>query len=494
MPLRPGHNRSGRRSEEENVRTVSRLIVTATLIAVGLTAVTPTVLSVAPTIEAPTRVYTPVNTPLAFTAADPVSLESRSVELADPATSSAPCDPSAASPNYDGCITAKFDLFPNQNAVSDYGTIAVTLAGQADINTGTNGSTTFQVIGSLADVNATIATLVYTPPPDEGGVPFETRNPLELVVTSINGDGTSDQATHTIEIKVEGDLDPPVLTVPAGPITVTLPDDEFIYPDDGPGPGVDPITVEDPDVEQGELDDVMLIVLYLDCGGAPGGGIMLSGGGGINGADLADAVASEATSLPVGTITAVLAAMATVGVPVDVTTLSFDNGGPGVNVVAEISDLDGINDVVERIFFYPPASNATCELWYIVTDFGNNGMPALYNPAGFEVPSLDPTEFIAVDSTVFEVEGNGAPDAVATHTRRTSTPHSTLSLPGCWRTTATLTTTRSPSRPTPTQRTERSPASTPTDRSPTRPTRATSVPTPSPTRSKTPPASPTPPR
>ncbi|HSP28773.1 MAG TPA: Ig-like domain-containing protein [Ilumatobacteraceae bacterium] len=407
------------------MRTVGRLVITATLITIGLLVQAPAVVAAAPTIEGPERVYTGVTTPLAFTAApDPVSLSSRLVKLSGAATSSAPCNPTLASPNYTGCITAKFELFPNgnQTVVADYGTIGVTLAGQARINTGTNNSTTFQVIGLLADVNATIATLVYTPGTEEDvpGVPFETRDPLVLEVTSINGDGTSDQAQRTIEIKVENSLDPPELTVPAGPITVTLPDAEYIYPDDGPGVGVDPITVEDPDVEQGEADDELLVILYLDCGAVPGAGIELSAGGGITAVDLAGAVAG-ATALPAGTITAVLAGIATgaqtLGVPIDVTTLSFDNGGPGVTAVAEISDLGGINDVLSRIWFYPPASDATCTLWYVVTDFGNNGMPVAYTPPmgpvdGFEVPSLDPTDFIDVDFTVFEVEGNGAPDAV----------------------------------------------------------------------------------
>jgi hypothetical protein len=413
------------------VRTVGRLVITATLIAIGLVIQVPVAVAAAPTIEAPTRVYTAVNTPLPFTAApDPVSLTSRLVKLSGAATSAPPCDPGAVTPEYTGCITAKFDLQPNGNntVVDDYGTIGVSLAGQAQINDGTNNTTTFQVIGTLADVNATIATLMYTPGSEEDvpGVPFETRDPLNLVVSSINGDGSGENAQRTIEIKVENTLDPPELTVPPGPLAVTLPDTEYIYPDDGPGIGVDPITVEDPDVEQGEADDELLLVLFVDCGAVPGAGIGLSGGGGITALDLAGAVAG-ATALPAGTIAAVLAGVATgaqaLGVPVDVTTLSFDNGGPGVSAVAEITDLQGINDVLSRIWFYPPASDATCTLWYVVTDFGNNGMPIAYTPPvldagdnvivdGFEAPSLDPTDFIDVDSTVFEVEGNGAPDAV----------------------------------------------------------------------------------
>ncbi len=89
------------------------------------------------------------------------------------------------------------------------GTVSVTLQGGATISAGANGSGTLTLAGSQADINATLATLVY-----QGTLNY--NGPDTLTVTSTDANSGTD--VDTVAITVTSVNDAPVNTVPGAQV------------------------------------------------------------------------------------------------------------------------------------------------------------------------------------------------------------------------------------------------------------------------------------
>ena len=93
------------------------------------------------------------------------------------------------------------------------GVLDVTLSGSATISAGTNGTNDLTIEGTVGDVNATLASLLYTGNPDVVGVAADT-----LTVTADDGGNTGTggalQDVEAIQIDLTAVNDDPVLTVP----------------------------------------------------------------------------------------------------------------------------------------------------------------------------------------------------------------------------------------------------------------------------------------
>lgn len=112
-----------------------------------------------------------------------------------------------------------------------FGTLALTLAGSASVSFGAIGTPAVTLSGTMVDLNATLASLAYTPDRD-----FDAVDVLTLVST----DGTALSDTDTITLTVTPVDDPPVLTgvtlsvLQGGTTTLSMSDFTIVDPD-GPG-------------------------------------------------------------------------------------------------------------------------------------------------------------------------------------------------------------------------------------------------------------------
>src|SRR5690606_29576006 len=91
------------------------------------------------------------------------------------------------------------------------GTINVTLSGSATISAGSNGSNTFTISGSQADINATLATLIY-----QGNTGFVGNDVMTVISTDSGGSPLTD--IDNIIISVTSSNTAPVNTVPGSQI------------------------------------------------------------------------------------------------------------------------------------------------------------------------------------------------------------------------------------------------------------------------------------
>ena len=93
-------------------------------------------------------------------------------------------------------------------AVSD-GVLNVTLAGSATISTGTNGTNDLTILGTVADINATLATLTYTGNTDVTGTAADSLT----VITNDGGNtgsGGAQQVVNFVQININPVNDNPV--------------------------------------------------------------------------------------------------------------------------------------------------------------------------------------------------------------------------------------------------------------------------------------------
>jgi hypothetical protein len=87
------------------------------------------------------------------------------------------------------------------------GSLSVSLAGGATISAGANGSSTLTLSGTLAQINAALASVVY-----QGSADFNGSDTLTVVSTDANGASDTDAVAITVSAVNDG----PVNTVPGG--------------------------------------------------------------------------------------------------------------------------------------------------------------------------------------------------------------------------------------------------------------------------------------
>jgi hypothetical protein len=136
------------------------------------------------------------------------------------------------------------------------GTVTVTLAGGASISAGTNGTNTLTVSGSEADINATLATLVY-----QGNLNFNGGDTLTVVSTDSAGTPLSD--TDPVAITVNAINDAPVLNTAGTTALTTITEGDINNQGDlvsdiiATGAGGNPIT----DVDSGAVEGIAVTIV-----------------------------------------------------------------------------------------------------------------------------------------------------------------------------------------------------------------------------------------
>ncbi|HEV7720402.1 MAG TPA: Ig-like domain-containing protein [Iamia sp.] len=339
----------------------------------------------------PERLYTLVDTPIAFTGVDPISGDDRAIVVTATDGGCAPVDGNDWS--LDGCARVQLDVAHGQLAVP----LQTTLGGVGEpdgIATGgaiVDGSTDGDGTGLVVNLNGTqdqlddaLALLTYTP---DSGYEYTGSNPESLGIVVTDGTTPADNASHDVEIFVEQVNDGPDLTVPsevavAAGGSVSVPAVEPMVGVNGD------LYVEDPDITEGEADDEMLFVMVATCGQ-----FSLRGGALTLGQTIEDLLTSE--GVPDLAITAILAAL-----PFEVTGQMFATGNPTDlhEGLAAIATFDELDYALSQVDFVAPATDGTCDLWTIVTDLGHNGLPFQYvgSPLGgrddpkpgVEIPAL----------------------------------------------------------------------------------------------------------
>jgi hypothetical protein len=399
------------------VRIAAVVAIIATLVAVGPEWAT----AASPSLTAPTRVYGTVNQPLPFTpgAKDAISDQELdiTVELADLGDT---CDTSAGN-NYDITTCPRVQMQVNQGVLAIDVDTDLTDAALPDgvaaggaIFESTNGNGTGPVInlnGTDTQINAALDTLVYAPDTDAEN---DLLTPFLLDIKAIDDDNATADVDATVQIRIDEANEGPSLTVPATqnvaassstPLPASAP--AFTTP---PTPG--DWNVEDPDVKEG-VPDSMLLVMFATCGTFELRGSSLPIEGLIT--DALDNYAedlygndpssqSERDAL-VATILAVI--------PPEALAASIETSAPNVAKTgyAGIGTVDDLVYLLSQVTFNAPAAPATCELWTVVTDLGNDGLPLEYHPlpddgdgnpqVGIEVPDLG----VDYDITTYVVDG-----------------------------------------------------------------------------------------
>jgi hypothetical protein len=348
--------------------------------------------AVAPSLTLPPeRLYTLVDTPIAFTGADPISGDDRALALTTTDDGCAPADGNDWS--LDGCARVQLDVahgelaVPLQTTLGGVGEPDGIATGGAIVDGSTNGDGTGLVVnlnGTQDQLNDALAVLTYTP---DSGYEYDGTNPEALDVLVADGTTPADNTSHSVEIFVQQLNDWPDLTVPseaavAAGGTVSLPAVEPPVGTNGD------LYVEDADITDGEADDEMLFVMVASCGE-----FSLRGGALTFGQTIEDLLTSE--GVPDLAIAAILAAL-----PSEVTSQMFATGSPTDwrEGLAAVAEYDELNYALSQVDFQAPATDGTCDLWTIVTDLGNNGLPVQYvgSPLGgrdqpqpgVEIPAL----------------------------------------------------------------------------------------------------------
>jgi hypothetical protein len=360
----------------------------------------------------PERLYTLINTGIAFAGQDPISGDDRELVIT---TNDDNCDPLADNddepgPDYflQGCARVQLSVGHGDLAIPLSTTLGFPLpdglhSGGAVVESSQNGDGTGLTVnlnGTQDQLNDALADLTYTPDND---YQYNGSNPETLEIDVINGDQADPGTlTYWVEIRVEQENDGPTLTVPAGPYDVAP---SSATPIPAVMPGVNDLGefyVEDPDIEDVGLEDEMLLVMVATCGQFElrGGSLTLYN-------DIAEAMVDylDIPQAEADTLTALI--------PATITGAPFATGNPGDPHVAlaGIGSFDEINYALSYVTYLAEGTAGSCDLWTVITDLGNNGLPFQYvgSPIGgrddpqpgFEIPDLG----LDFDSTTFIVDG-----------------------------------------------------------------------------------------
>jgi len=392
-------------------RRIGAIVVVGSVSTAGLVTGGNVAVAAPPVItDPPTRVYTAVEVPIVFNGmADPITGDTRAIDIASAEGNHATCNP--GSNHNDGqytgaCVSVQLQV--------DHGTLSLSSgAVEFHVGDGTN-DTQINISGTLPDINAALKTLTYTPADD-----YETTDgsPAELDVSVQDAKTVTETTNLTVDIRVEGDNAWPDLAAPTDdPYDVNV-NQVFTILD---STGTEEYTVTDEDIDQGEVDDYMLGVAWVDCGE-----INFPVDGGVLGepaALLADA----------GFDPALLPGMVPNGLGYST------SGSDAAQAVAWLAGIDTFNDVMRWIEFHAPATAGTCTMTMVVTDLGNNGMPLAEEIPSPGIDFDDSVQFNVIDDTTSTTTSSSTsiPDDSTTTSSSsipgdsTTTSSSSTSVPG----------------------------------------------------------------
>ena len=238
-------------------RMLSVVGVGAVVVSVGLTGVQAAEATV-PTITGPAAVFILPDVPIPFTGTDLLSSESKTISTN--ATSGATCDPTASPAVLTGCASVKLDV--------GHGKLSYDPTGVDPTVGDPTGNGTQQFAGTAASINTALGTLVYTPDSGYQNLPSSPTYLQVDVIDGTTGDSTqsgSPSGSLFVEVRVA-----PLNSFPSN----TVPGDQVVAGGSDTAFPNNAFSVADSDVEKGETDDQMLLVLWADCGTFD-----LSGGG-----------------------------------------------------------------------------------------------------------------------------------------------------------------------------------------------------------------------
>lgn len=403
------------------------------LLAIGLTGLAvgihPVPAAAAPTLtDPPTRLYwltdSPVPLPFSDSAPgtfdpaedDPISGQSRAIVVATAADDAA-CNPTDGNNwSFTGCVTVHVEgvthgelAIPVDTDLNDPGDPEAILAGGSILQSSTNGDGTgndLRFTGSRTEVNASLQEMTYTA---DAGYQFDGTNEEELRTTVTDADGTVGPVTTQIRVHPVNDF--PTLTVPAGPINVAVDgtvDEPVVEPaiNDLGTTSMDDVDIDDAP----EFDGRALLVMFSTCGEFSLRGSL----------PLVDDIEQALVNL--GFDQDAAAALVAL-LPPEVTAQTFGTGNaldPHSAIAAIGTWDDEINYALGQITFDAPAQDDDCDLWTIVSDLGDTGLPLSYEgdpPTGFEIPAFG----VAFDKVTYIV-GNGAPDITVSMPETLSVP------------------------------------------------------------------------
>lgn len=262
------------------------------------------------------------------------------------------------------------------------------------------------VIGTTDQVNAALDLLRYTPDADYF---YDGSNPETLSVDIVPGSGAG-SLTQSVDIRVQDLNDFPAVAVPSTVYAVAPGDEVVLAP-----PAAWEVTDDDNDEPDGDgtLDgpgEEFIVVAWASCGY-----FHFQGASGMALRDDLEEVIAYALDLdpamdPAWRQTIIDAFLAVI--PDDVEALPFATGNPNEYATAfagVTDDLDWLNYHLDEITFaavtdpatMTPLADTLCDVRFLVTDIGNNGLPLQYlgdPPEGIEVPFFG-----------FDVDTNDAP-------------------------------------------------------------------------------------
>jgi hypothetical protein len=368
----------------------------------------------------PGPVYDEIDTDVVFDwAPDPHTGEPRKLEIVG-GTENFPCahgddpddgeigtpDPPNQSAPSGGCFTVQVDLNNINNGLVNFtGASGGGLPGGAEVLNATPlPAAHFNIFGTREEVNAALRTLTFEPasgyetsyPPASGDPTFITLTIYDGAqdkIAFVDGDGdVIDPDQITLDVRLEQPNDPPDLTIGVQnqPVEVPAGGEAVLSNDDGNGVDefADDTFIEDPDIDDDEDDDFILMVAWLD------------GGNGLADFSLSPSVSPECVTildeiiaqddatdlgeplehhcdvLP-GPITASL-------VPADIPgSISFGTDTQDEQAIAllgRIEEADNVDGTAEGILQYiefdaPPSGDCDCTITVVVSDLGNNGLP-----------------------------------------------------------------------------------------------------------------------
>lgn len=364
--------------------------------------------SAATTLQFPAEVFGPkapdtsASIPVPFNIDDPIALTPRAIVIA---TNGAD-DACPSSFTYDG--NPEGGCTEVQLAVNT-GTVAVAVTGGAGSNETTGGAEVLQdggsggtinIVGTDVKVNAALQTLVYTPPlvdPFDNTDAFETIDVaggrVFLTISPQDGndvayDNGAGGSSEVVEIRIEGLNDAPTLEVGPNP---SVPPPYNLTPDGNAGTTEletnDLVVLEDVDLEEGELDDFILVVAWVT-----EGRFLLRQDNGCVGSPDQIFTADFCLDSDFVNLLAELGPVADLvpsSVLGELTSLAPDFTTPS-QAIAFVAEHDLAVNILTRFDYFADENDCDCSFNVFATDLGNNGMP-LPGPVPFVMPSARPS-------------------------------------------------------------------------------------------------------
>ena len=209
-------------------------------------------------VDPPTRVYTSPGVDLPFAGDDPITQQSKKIDVTFNGPTDNTCDVIDQDEHSGNCAFAQIRILE-----AGRGAMTIDDSGIAYTSGTQSGDNTFNIAGTFADIKSALESLVYVPPDDE----FETADitPVTLEVSVQAPQPVPDAAAVQVDIRVEGANDPPNLTAPGDdPYQVNI--NETFSVAESAGTEVFEVTDEDAQQQDNLPPDYLLGVAWLDCG------------------------------------------------------------------------------------------------------------------------------------------------------------------------------------------------------------------------------------